>query len=75
MLWMKYLYIHALSVSIYPHRLLGIYLGYRKTDKKLDNTFMWCSLFLLKALFDTQKEGSHFPNYNEMGFFDNFKLM
>ena len=37
-LWMKYLHIHALSVSIHPHSLLGIYLGYRKTHKKLDKT-------------------------------------
>ena len=38
MLWMKCLHIHALSVSIYQHRLLDINLGYRKTDKKLDKT-------------------------------------
>ena len=30
--------------------------------------------FILKGLFDTQKEGSQVPNYNEKGFFDNFKL-
>ena len=29
-LWIKYLHIHALSVNIYPHNLLVIYLGYRK---------------------------------------------
>ena len=32
MLWMKYLHIPALSVSIHPHSLLGIYLDYRKNS-------------------------------------------
>ena len=37
MLWMKYLQLHiyALSVSIHPHNLLGIYLGDRKKSSEI----------------------------------------
>ena len=73
---MKYLHIHALSVSIYTHSLLRIYLGYRKLIRNYTKHNYLCGVvfFILKGLFDTQKEGSRVLNYNEKGFFDNFKL-
>ena len=45
------------------------------TDRiKKRHSFICGVFFILKGLFDTQKEGSQVPNYNEKGFFDNFKL-
>ena len=70
---------HALSVSIYQHSLVGIYLDYGKTtlvsDQKLVTTsLLTCCSFPSKGLFDTRKEGFYDPNYNEKGFFEKFKL-
>ena len=46
---MKYLHIHALSVSIYLHSLLRIYLGYRKLIRNYTKHNYLCGVvFLIK---------------------------